>query len=138
MKLVRYLGITGDRKLKHRGPYAGGTFWALESCNDLPRIHVNMDLSEALKNGELWIQDAEKESGWQKVLSESALPKFRKIIKDDYEACCLYAVYLPYLPEFYWISNPEVCPKCGSENFFYEEDDIEFCNDCHYYKDLRL
>jgi hypothetical protein len=67
MNLVRSFSIPNGKKRKHDGPCANGAFWALEDCNDLPDIHVSMDISKALENGELWVQDAERVSGWEKV-----------------------------------------------------------------------
>ena len=67
MKLVRAIG---NFRQAHKGPVAHGQFWALEDCNDLPYIDIEMDVQEAILNGFLYIHNAESDNEWEIVLTK--------------------------------------------------------------------
>lgn len=112
MKLTR---AVGKFKQVHKGPFAGGTFWALEDLHDLP-IATTLSLSfrEAARRGRIWIQDAGSSGGWQEIRRESELPEFSAIWQDDYDACATYKSITPFAPEFYFIPDRGwgFCPHC--------------------------
>ena len=127
MLLVR---VNANLRQLHQGPRAGGRFWALDKANDLPRIDEKMEIKFALKTGELYIQNADQNDGWEKVESESDMPEFKEVWMDDYDACITYKSITPYMPEFYHIMREAVCPKCGGQYGDFET--IGICYDCDY------
>lgn len=103
MALIRHVDLPQNCKRVVNGPVAGGTFWALARANDLPPgPKAYADVPFLLKNGTLWVTDAQASRPWQQV---TTLPKFTRQGVDDYDACSSGIVVTPYLPQFYWVPS---------------------------------
>lgn len=102
MKLIRELG---DFPKLHKGPKAGGCFWALKTHNDLPKetILIEADLGYLLKVGKVWFQNCQKPNGWKEIKKVSNVPSFNSYLVDDYDRCISYVVFEPFLVEFYFL-----------------------------------
>lgn len=102
MNFVRHTHLPADRKHVHLGPCPGGYFWALEGCNDLPKIGVKLakiDAQFALENATVYMQDVEKPNSWERLLDVEKLKDFRTYYPND------VIEVIPYMPEFYIVPD---------------------------------
>lgn len=83
------------------GPQPGGYFWALKECNDLHSIHVQLDTDFAFLHATVYMQNAEKQNGWNKISDSKELEIFKSVWEDDSVNKCFHKYVTPYTPEFY-------------------------------------
>ena len=110
---VRLLGLFKnnlDMKTVIQGPIAGGTFWALASCNDLPLYtegtrSVHLTHGEFFNHFDVYMRKADVfSSKWCKInyLTESA---YKVTYEESWDSDQITANYVNGLPEFYCIKK---------------------------------
>lgn len=107
--LIRVKGLNIQQL--HKPPCDNGFFFALEDANDLPLYHVEdwqiikIPVTDAIKIGRLYMQNAENANGWVLIKNVADMPDFTNEIDEDYDAASSRTVITPYMPEFYFIPD---------------------------------
>ena len=101
--LVRF-NLPSGLKRNHDGPKPGGIFFAAKEFNDVFFYDVigHAQLSHLLRNGQVWMQNAEKPGTWEQIKDVSQVPRFIEgwgVTPDLVDYCFVR----PFMPEFYFI-----------------------------------